>query len=39
MRWGENALAVIDAVKERLESVRAGLPEGVEIVTTYDRSD
>ena len=39
MRWGENALAVIDAVKERLESVRAGLPEGVEIVTTYDRSE
>ena len=38
MRWGENALAVIDAVKERLESVRAGLPEGVELVTTYDRS-
>jgi len=38
MRWGENALAVIDAVKERLESVRAGLPDGVEIVTTYDRS-
>ncbi len=38
MRFGENALAVIDAVKERLESVRAGLPEGVEIVTTYDRS-
>ena len=38
MRWGENALAVIDSVKERLESIRAGLPEGVEIVTTYDRS-
>ncbi len=38
MRWGENALAVIDAVKERLESVSAGLPEGVEVVTTYDRS-
>ncbi|MGH7337535.1 MAG: efflux RND transporter permease subunit, partial [Myxococcota bacterium] len=38
MRFGENALAVIDAVKERLESVRAGLPDGVEIVTTYDRS-
>jgi Cu(I)/Ag(I) efflux system membrane protein CusA/SilA len=38
MRWGENALAVIDAVKQRLESVRAGLPEGVEVVTTYDRS-
>ncbi len=39
MRFGENALAVIDAVKERLESVRAGLPEGVEIVTTYDRTE
>jgi Cu(I)/Ag(I) efflux system membrane protein CusA/SilA len=38
MRWGENALAVIDAVKQRLEAVRAGLPAGVEIVTTYDRS-
>ena len=38
MRWGENALAVIDAVKARLVSVREGLPEGVEIVTTYDRS-
>ncbi|HEU4428831.1 MAG TPA: CusA/CzcA family heavy metal efflux RND transporter, partial [Myxococcota bacterium] len=38
MRFGENALGVIDAVKERLTSVRAGLPEGVEIVTTYDRS-
>ncbi len=39
MRFGENALAVIDAVKARLESVRAGLPPGVEIVTTYDRSE
>ena len=38
MRWGENALAVIDGVKERIESLRAGLPDGVEIVTTYDRS-
>jgi Cu(I)/Ag(I) efflux system membrane protein CusA/SilA len=38
MRWGENALAVCDAVKERLDALRAGLPEGVEIVTTYDRS-
>ena len=38
MRSGENALAVIDAVKERLAAVRAGLPEGVELVTTYDRS-
>jgi Cu(I)/Ag(I) efflux system membrane protein CusA/SilA len=38
MRYGENALRVIDAVKARLEQVRAGLPPGVEIVTTYDRS-
>ena len=39
MRYGENALAVIDAVKRRLDELRAGLPEGVEIVTTYDRSE
>ncbi len=38
MRYGENALSVIDAVKERLEQVRASLPEGVELVVTYDRS-
>lgn len=39
MRYGENALAVIDAVKERMESVQASLPEGVELVVTYDRSE
>ncbi len=38
MRWGENALAVIDAVKARLDEVRPGLPAGVEIIPTYDRS-
>ncbi len=38
MRFGENALAVIDAVKQRLAEVRPGLPSGVEIVPTYDRS-
>lgn len=38
MRDGENAKAVIDAVKVRLDAVRASLPEGVEIVTVYDRS-
>lgn len=38
MRDGENAKAVIDAVKIRLDAVRASLPEGVEIVTVYDRS-
>ena len=39
MRYGENALAVIDRVKQRLDEVKAGLPPGVEIKITYDRSD
>ena len=39
MRWGENALKTIDAVKTKLAQLESGLPEGVEIVTTYDRSD
>ncbi|GEO81453.1 efflux RND transporter permease subunit [Pararhodospirillum oryzae] len=38
MRWGENALTTIEAVKERLDTLRQGLPKGVEIVPTYDRS-
>lgn len=38
MRYGENALATIEAVKEKLEQLKAGLPEGVEIIPTYDRS-
>ncbi len=38
MRYGENALNVIDAVKARLEEVKRSLPEGVELVVTYDRS-
>jgi Cu(I)/Ag(I) efflux system membrane protein CusA/SilA len=38
MRYGENALTVIDAVKQRLAETKRSLPEGVEIVTTYDRS-
>ncbi|MBW3671809.1 MAG: CusA/CzcA family heavy metal efflux RND transporter, partial [Acidobacteria bacterium] len=38
MRYGENALRVIDRVKERMEDIEASLPEGVEIVITYDRS-
>ena len=38
MRWGENALATIDGVKARLAELQGSLPEGVEIVTTYDRS-
>jgi Cu(I)/Ag(I) efflux system membrane protein CusA/SilA len=39
MRYGENALATIERVKDKLESLKAGLPEGVEIVPTYDRSE
>ena len=38
MRSGKNARATIEAVKTRLDSLRAGLPQGVDIVTTYDRS-
>ena len=39
MRQGENALNVIKNVKQRLEELKPSLPEGVEIVTTYDRSE
>ncbi len=39
MRHGENALSVIQRVKARLEELKPTLPEGVEIVTTYDRSE
>jgi Cu(I)/Ag(I) efflux system membrane protein CusA/SilA len=38
MRWGGNALATIRAVEAKLDELRASLPEGVEIVATYDRS-
>ena len=38
MRYGENARATIDGVKAKLEALKPGLPEGVEIVETYDRS-
>src|SRR6266545_2158496 len=39
MSYGENAINVINAVKKKLEEVKASLPEGVHVVTTYDRSD
>ncbi len=39
MRYGEDALNVIERVKQRLEDIKKSLPQGVEIVTTYDRSD
>jgi len=38
MRYGENALTTIERVKQKLAELQKGLPEGVEIVTTYDRS-
>ena len=39
MRFGENALATIQGVRAKLDELAAGLPEGVEIVTVYDRGD
>ena len=38
MRFGENAQKTIEGVKEKLEELKKGLPEGVEVVTVYDRS-
>ena len=38
MRFGENAQTTINNVKAKLEDLKQGLPEGVEIVTVYDRS-
>ncbi len=39
MRFGENALETIKAVRTKLEDLKKGLPEGVEIVPVYDRGD
>ena len=39
MRFGENPIQVIDRVKERMAEIQRSLPEGVEIVIGYDRSD
>jgi len=39
MRYGENALTVIDGIKKKLEEVKSSLPPGVRIVPAYDRSD
>jgi len=39
MRQGENALAVIDRVKTKMKEVSGSLPEGIEIIPTYDRSE
>ena len=39
MRYGENAQKTIELVKAKLESLKKGLPEGVEIIPVYDRSN
>ena len=39
MRQGENALEVIERVKAKIKDLEPGLPEGVRIVSAYDRSD
>ena len=38
MRFGENAKTTIDGVKQKLEQLQQSLPEGIEVVTVYDRS-
>ncbi len=39
MRYGQNALDVINGVKRKLKEIEGSLPPGVKVVTTYDRSD
>jgi len=39
IRQNENALRVIERVKEKVDSIKPSLPPGVEIITTYDRSE
>jgi Cu(I)/Ag(I) efflux system membrane protein CusA/SilA len=38
MRYGANALDTVQAVKQRLVEIKSGLPDGIEVVVTYDRS-
>ena len=39
MRFGENALATIQGVRKKLQELKQGLPEGVEIIPVYDRGN
>jgi copper/silver efflux system protein len=39
MRQGEDALSVIERVKQKLKDIEPGLPEGVKVLTAYDRSE
>ncbi|MBV8214947.1 MAG: efflux RND transporter permease subunit, partial [Verrucomicrobia bacterium] len=38
MRYGENALKVIESVKKKLQQIKSSFPPGVHVITTYDRS-
>jgi Cu(I)/Ag(I) efflux system membrane protein CusA/SilA len=38
MRYGENALKVVDGIKKKIEEIKTSFPPGVRIVPTYDRS-
>jgi len=38
MRYGENALTVIDGIKKKISEIQSSLPDGVKIVPVYDRS-
>jgi Cu(I)/Ag(I) efflux system membrane protein CusA/SilA len=38
MRHGENALKVVEGIKRKLEEIKPSFPPGMEVVTTYDRS-
>lgn len=39
VRYGQNVMDVIERVKQKLEEIKPGLPKGVEVAVTYDRSD
>src|SRR5437879_3620378 len=39
VRYGQNVMNVIQAVKQKIQEVRPGFPQGVDLVVTYDRSD
>ena len=39
MRYGENALDVIDRVKQKLKDIESSIPDGIRVVPVYDRSD
>ena len=38
MRYGENAMTVIDRVKDKIKDLQKGLPDGITVQTSYDRS-